>query len=144
MQFAFSSMAQPYMLPQVSLQQWQEQHQTEARQCDAAAALRQHCADLEERCQWQEQQQGGVAQRVHQLEAEQSAAQAREQEQQTVIVGLQEQVGLMHSPNLAPVCLLSVRLLARPRPLFCQGKKAAMLSCTGHCASRHVTGDSSR
>eukprot|EP00891_Asterochloris_glomerata_P009390 jgi/Astpho2/9390/fgenesh1_pg.00145_%23_15_t len=79
---------------QVSLQQWQEQHQKEARQCDAAAALQQRCADLEERCQWQEQQQGGLVQIVQQLEADQSAAQAREQGQQAVIAGLQEQAVL--------------------------------------------------
>ena len=88
------------------------------RQRPSSAPRQQRCADPEERCQWQEQRQGGLVQRVQRLEAEQSAAQTREQGQQTVIAGLQEQVGLMHSLDCAPVCLLSARLLARPRPLF--------------------------
>ncbi len=60
----------------------------------------------------------GLVQRVQRLEAEQSAAQARGHGQQTVIAGLQKQVGLMHSLKCAPVCWLLARLLPRPCPLF--------------------------
>ena len=103
-----------------------------AQQSDAAAALQRRCADLEQRCQQQEQQQGGRVQRVQQLEAEQSAAQAKEQGQQTIIARLQEQVGLLHSVACASACWLSARLLARQwhlNRLLGQEDRTALLSC---------------
>ena len=81
-------------------------------------------------------------QRMQQLKAERSAAQAKGQGQQTVIAGLQELVGLVHSLACALSSLLSAWLLFR---LPCHVGTVAILCCPLCCAYQeiHTTGDSS-